>query len=180
MGTSLMKDPGTKIIAHEDLVTEFDLSKKFYKYNARLNSIQFNFKMRDNVEPQKFVYPDITYKTEYKFELGGTKFELYHAVGESSDYTIVFLPDQKIVWVADLIVGGMPLVASPMKRVRNEVKWRKALEFIKELNPEVMIQSVQQPLCDQAQIASKLDVFIDFFNFLHDSDCPGDECRIQS
>jgi alkyl sulfatase BDS1-like metallo-beta-lactamase superfamily hydrolase len=32
-----------------------------------------------------------------------------------------------------------------------------------------MIQSGQLPLCNQAQIASKLDVFIDFFNFLHDS-----------
>jgi alkyl sulfatase BDS1-like metallo-beta-lactamase superfamily hydrolase len=168
-GTSQLKDPGTKIIAHEDLVFEFDLSRKFYQYNARLNSIQFNLKMGDNIEPQKFVYPDITYKTEYNFELGGTKFELYHAVGESSDYTIVLLPDQKIVWVADLVAGGMPLVASPMKRVRDEVKWRKALELVKELKPEVMIQSVQRPLCDQAQITSKLDAFIEFFNFLHDS-----------
>ena len=168
-GASQLKVPVTKIIAHEDLVAEFDLSRKFYKYNARLNSIQFNFKMGDNIEPQKFVYPDITYKTDYKFELGGTKFELYHAVGESSDYTIVFLPDQRIVWVADLIVGGMPLVASPMKRVRDEVKWRKALELIKGLRPEVMIQSISPPLCNQVQIASKLDVFIDFFNFLHDS-----------
>ena len=169
MGASLMKEPETKIIAHEDSVAEFDLSNKFYQYNARLDSIQFNLKMRDNIKPKKFIYPDITYQTQYKFELGKTKFELYHAVGESSDYTIVFLPDQRIVWVADLIVGGMPLVASPMKRVRDEVKWRKALELIKGLRPEVMIQSISPPLCNQVQIASKLDVFIDFFNFLHDS-----------
>jgi glyoxylase-like metal-dependent hydrolase (beta-lactamase superfamily II) len=169
MGASLMKDPETKIIAHEDLVAEFDLLNKFYQYNARLNSIQFNFRMRDNIKPTKFVYPDITYQTQYKFELGKTKFELYHAVGESSDYTVVFLPDQRIVWVADLIVGGMPLVASPMKRVRDEVKWRKALELVKGLRSEVMIQSRHLPLCNQALIASKLDVFIDFFNFLHDS-----------
>ena len=169
MGARVMKDPGTKIIAHEDLVAEFDLTKKFYKYNARLNSIQFNLKKRNNVKPPEFVYPDITYQTKYSFQLGGTKFELFHAVGESSDYTIVFLPDQRVVWVADLIVGGMPLVASPMKRVRNEVKWRKALELIKGLNPEVMIQSIGSPLCNQDQIAGKMDVFIDFFNFLHDS-----------
>jgi alkyl sulfatase BDS1-like metallo-beta-lactamase superfamily hydrolase len=125
--------------------------------------------MEENVKPKEFIYPDITYKTKYSLEVGGTKFELYHAVGESSDYTIVFLPDQKIVWVADLIAGGMPLVASPMKRVRDEVKWRKALELVKDLKPEIMIQSVQRPLCNQAQILSKLDVFINFFNFLHDS-----------
>ncbi len=169
MGTSLMKEPETKIIAHEDLVAEFDLSNKFYRYNARLDSIQFNFKLGDKSKPKKFIYPDITYQTKYSFELGKTKFELYHAVGESPDYTIVFLPDQRIVWVADLIVGGMPLVASPMKRVRDEVKWRKALELVKGLEPEVMIQSGQLPLNNQAQIASKLNVFIDYFNFLHDS-----------
>ena len=129
---------------------EFDLIKKFYNYNARLNSIQFNLPYNpEKARPVNWVYPDITYKSDYSFSLGGKKFELYHAVGESQDYTIVFLPDQKIIWIGDMLGGGMPMVASPMKRVRDEVKWKKGLELIKGLKPEVLIQSVQQPFCDQ-------------------------------
>jgi glyoxylase-like metal-dependent hydrolase (beta-lactamase superfamily II) len=168
-GASVLKDPETKIIAHEDLIAEFDLYTKFYRYNARRDFIQFNLPFDFNkVKPHNFIYPDITYKTEYRFTLGGITFELYHVVGEAPDYTIIFLPGQKVVWSGDL-TGGMPLVASPMKRVRDEVKWKEGLEFIKSLKPEILIQSVQPPFCDQALIMKKLDSMIDYFDFLHES-----------
>jgi len=77
------------------------------------------------------------------------------------------LPDQKIIWIGDMLGGGMPMVASPMKRVRDDVKWKKGLEFIKSLKPEVLIQSVQQPFCAQPTITRKLDVVIEYLNFLH-------------
>jgi glyoxylase-like metal-dependent hydrolase (beta-lactamase superfamily II) len=169
-GTRMLMSPETEVIAHEDLVIEFDLIKKFYNYNARLNSIQFNLPYNpEKAEPVNWVYPDITYKSEYSFSLGGNKFELYHVVGEAQDYTIVFLPDQKIVWIGDMLGGGMPMVASPMKLVRDEVKWKKGLELIKGLKPEVLLQSVQQPFCDQSTINRKLDVVIEYLDFLHES-----------
>jgi len=168
-GASVLKDPETKIIAHEDLVTEFDLLKSFHTYNTRRDYIQFALPFDPKqAKPHTFIYPDITYKNEYRFTLGNTKFELYHLVGEAPDYTIIFLPEQKVVWTADL-TGGMPMVASPMKRVRDEVKWKKGLEFIKNLKPEVMIQSVQRPFCGQALIEEKLDSMINYFDFLHES-----------
>jgi len=68
-----------------------------------------------------------------------------------------------------MLGGGMPMVASPMKRVRDEVKWKKGLALIKGLKPEVLIQSVQQPFCDQPTITRKLDVVIEYLDFLHAS-----------
>jgi glyoxylase-like metal-dependent hydrolase (beta-lactamase superfamily II) len=169
-GTTMLMNPETEVIAHEDLVLEFDLQKTFYNYYARLNSIQFDLPYSpEKANPLKRVYPDITYTSEYSFSLGGKKFELYHAVGESQDYTIVFLPDQKIIWIGDMLGGGMPMVASPMKRVRDEVKWKKGLALIKGLKPEVLIQSVQQPFCDQPTITRKLDVVIEYLDFLYES-----------
>jgi alkyl sulfatase BDS1-like metallo-beta-lactamase superfamily hydrolase len=168
-GTANLKDPETQVIAHEDLVTEFDLRNKFHGYNVRLNNVQFNLYTSPSSKPPKVVYPDITFKTEYNFTLGGIKFELYHVVGEAQDYTITFLPDQKIVWVGDMVGGGMPMVASPMKRVRDEVKWRKGLEFIKDLKPEIIINAAHLPFCNQTQITQKLDTVITFLDFLHES-----------
>lgn len=168
-GTANLKGPETKVIAHEDLVTEFDLRNKFFGYNARLNSIQFNFNPPASPKPRKRVYPDITFKNEYSFSLGGVKFELYHVEGESQDYTIIFLPDQKIMWVGDMIGGGMPMVASPMKRVRDEVKWKKGLELIKSLKPEIMISSAFLPFCEEELITEKLDSIIEYMDFLHES-----------
>ncbi|MCP4599668.1 MAG: MBL fold metallo-hydrolase [Proteobacteria bacterium] len=168
-GAEVIRDPETKVIAQEDLVLEFDLMKELFRHNARRNSIQFNYDPRRNPDPNTLVYPDITYKTEYKFSLGGTQFELYHVVGEAPDCTIIYLPEQEIVWVGDLVGVGTPMVASPRKRVRNEVKWIKALEFIKSLEPKIMISAIDKPLCDKNKINMRLDTQIAYLGFLHKS-----------
>ncbi len=168
-GTAVLKGPQTKVIAHEDLILEFDRAMKTLPNHARLNSIQFNFELRPVHHVPQPVYPDITFKSEYSFTLGGTKFELYHAQGEADDYTIVWLPKEKVVFVADLVGMGAPMVASPMKPVRNEVKWKNALEFVKDLKPEVMIDSVMPPISKQKSIHEFLDVRIRYLDFLHEA-----------
>jgi alkyl sulfatase BDS1-like metallo-beta-lactamase superfamily hydrolase len=166
-GTDALKGPKTKVIAHEDLPLEFDLAKELIDHHLRINSIQFNIDQKPIPTDFKIIYPDITYKSEYRFSLGGIDIELYHVVGEARDYTVIFLPAQRIVWVADLVGYGAPMVASPMKRVRDEVKWKQALELIKKLKPEVLVDSVHPPLCDRREIDALLDVRIDYLDFLH-------------
>ena len=168
-GAGAIKEEGTKIIAHEQLVREFDLSRSMYRYNRRRDSIQFNFPTILDTPLYNPIYPDITFADEYRFELGGTRFELYHVEGEAPDYSLIWMPDQKIIWVADMTGGAMPMVASPMKRVRDEVKWREALELVKKLDPDVMISSVRPPICNRNNIAAVLDSDIEYLNFLHDS-----------
>lgn len=105
----------------------------------------------------------------YEFTLGNTRFELHHAEGEAEGYTYVFLPDQKILWVADMLGPGMPMVASPMKRVRDELRWKKALQLILELEPEVLINSVQAPICSTDAIEKRVNVHIKYLDFLHEA-----------
>lgn len=167
-GAKWLMDPDTKIIAQEDLVLEFDLKQSLYKYHSRLNATQFNFKTGPPNPPSNLVYPDITYRSEYKFTLGNTRFELFHADAEAQDYSVVYLPDQKIVWVADLVSGGLPMIASPMKPVRDEMKWIRTLKRIRDLDPEVMIDSIFPPICDQTVIGKRLDIQIRYMEFIHE------------
>lgn len=166
-GARQLKGPQTKVIAHEDLVLEFDLARELQPFRKRLNSIQFNFDERHDDKDPDLVYPDLTYSAEYSFELGGVRFELYHADAESRDYTYVVLPQQKIVWLADLVSAGAPMVASPMKPVRDDVKWRRALEAIRGLDPLVIVESVKPPICDRELIAELLEARIGYLDFLH-------------
>jgi len=166
-GARVLHEPQTQVIAHEDLVLEFDLAREMAPFRARLNSIQFDFDEKQYGDGPDSIYPDITYSSEYSFTLGGTRFELHHADAESRDYTYVYLPREKIIWVADLVSTGAPMVASPMKPVRDDVKWRLALEAIKKLDPNVLIESVKPPICDKGQIAELLDARIAYLGFLH-------------
>jgi len=165
-----LAEEGAQVISHEDLPIELDTIRKQYLFNARLNSIQFDMPFRgDEASPPKFRYPDFTYKDMYEFTLGGTRFELHHVVGETNDYTVVLLPEQKIVWVGDLVGPSVPLIGSPMKIVRDDVRWRMALEKIESFEPEVLIGAVGPPMCETRGIDAKLDATIGYFDFLNDA-----------
>ncbi|MDP8224564.1 MAG: alkyl sulfatase dimerization domain-containing protein [Candidatus Lernaella stagnicola] len=166
-GAPVLVEPGTQVIAHENLVAEFDLAVERAPFMRRLNSIQFDISERETDGLPQFVYPDITYRNSYYFELGGVRFELYHVEGEAADYTVVWLPAERVVFVADLLSMGTPMVASPMKRVRDEVKWRQALELVRDLRPRVLVDSSLSPLCDPAEIDEALGVYIGYLNALH-------------
>lgn len=163
-GATILMEDDTTIVAHENLILELDLKQRLDDYYDRLNNIQFDM----SASPSATVpYPDITYADQISLDLGETVVELRHVVGEADDYTVVSLPHQKIVWTADLAGRGMPMLASPMKRVRDEVKWKLALQEILSLEPEVLLRSVGPPICDPTEIEANLDVLIKFFDFIH-------------
>jgi len=169
LGTGIFKTRSTKVIAQEDFVLEFERAVNMPDYFNRINSIQFDVDPMIYDKDQKYdaLLPDLTYQSEYEFTLGQTRFHLYHAVGEAADYSIIFMPDQKIVWTGDMTGFGVPNVASPMKPVRDAIRWKKALELIKSLDPDVLIGSVAEPVCDKRQIAIMLEARINYLDFLH-------------
>lgn len=170
-GTAVLMEEGTHVIAHQDLPEAFDSGRELWEYHSRINQIQFDFEQSPFLgalaEKSSPVYPDITYADRYDFNLGGTAFALHHVVGEAEDYTIIFMPEQKIVWVGDMVGLGAPMVASPMKPVRSEVQWKQGLKLIKSLEPRVLITSVGAPICDETNIRAMLDGRIAYLDFLH-------------
>ncbi|HUT78419.1 MAG TPA: alkyl sulfatase dimerization domain-containing protein [Polyangia bacterium] len=168
-GAGVLREKGTQIVAHEQTVREFDLAKDLYRYNRRRDGIQFNLPALPDAPPPEPIYPDITFADTTEFTLGGTRFQLFHAEGEAAGYALVFMPEQKVLWVGDMAGAGMPLLGSPMKRARDEVKWKDALELMKRLDPDVLIASVGPPICDRRMIRAVLDTRIEYLRFLHDA-----------
>jgi len=167
-GTREMMDEGTRVIAHADLVRHFDLFSELRPYHGLRDRIQFDIPVTPTRDPG-LVYPDITFEDRMTLTLGSTRIEIEHVEGEASDYALVHLPDQHIVFASDLLGPGMPMVASPMKEVRDEVRWRQALERIRDLKPEVLINSTQLPMCDPEMVRRRLDAHIDYLDWLHEA-----------
>jgi len=156
----------TTIIAHEDLVNELRITEELDEHFSRVNSIQFN-------QPRKIkspaLFPQVTYTGTIEIDLGGVVLELRHMVGEAEGYTVLWWPRERMVWMADLLPGGMPMVASPMKEVRNEVKWLKSLQTIRDLQPRALFYTGHDAVCDTGEITALLDIYIDFLDFLHEA-----------
>lgn len=166
-GASVLKGPETEIVAHRDLPLKLDLRNTMGAYFDRVSMIQFD--LGGPPKRDGYLYPDITYDGSLELTLGGVTIELQHLVGEASDYTAVRLPEQGVVFVADLLANGMPMVASPMKPVRNELLWRRSLEYLRSLEPQALLLSGATPYCKPQRINEHLTAHIDFFSFLHEA-----------
>ena len=165
-GAPALKEEQTQIIAHQDLVNELVLSDELRERTMRLNSIQFNTPLRPRKSP---LYPDITYSDTIEVDLGGVVLELIHMSGEAEGYTVMWMPRERIAWMADLMPGGMPMVASPMKEVRDEVAWRRSLERIRDRQPRALLYTGHPAVCEPAAIQEELGVQIRFLDFVHDA-----------
>ena len=47
--------------------------------------------------PANWRHPDITYRDALTLDIGGVRFELHHAMGETDDHTWAFMPQKKLV-----------------------------------------------------------------------------------
>ena len=165
MGAEVLKkaDDG-EIIAYQGLVQELDLVHGLDRYHARLASIQFD---EPEGPPPRYLYPDRTYDRPMTLDLGGVSLTLLHLDGEAADYTVMWWPEGRIAWVADLLPGGMPMVASPMKRVRDEVRWRASLQSIKDLAPLAVLRTASIPSCDPALTNLQINTQMQLLDVLH-------------
>jgi glyoxylase-like metal-dependent hydrolase (beta-lactamase superfamily II) len=68
--------------------------------NAEINRVQFG--VAEVEWPERFPWPDVTYEGAMSFTLGGERFELRHALGETDDATWVWAPYRKVVCTGDL------------------------------------------------------------------------------
>src|SRR4029434_8619125 len=80
-----------------------------------------------------------TFENRHAFEVGGTRFELHHAKGETDDHAWVFLPQTKTLCTGDLFIWAAPNAGNPQKVQRYAVEWAAALREMAALSPEFLL-----------------------------------------
>ncbi len=169
-GAAAFLNQEPKIIAHENALERLRRYEVTAGYIRRINSIQFHFNIPAGTPPRRYppVYPTETYHHEYRFELGGKTFELFHAKGETDDFTVIWIPQLKAVFLGDLLEASFPNLGNPFKVMRYAREWAIALEKALALKPEFAIGG-DCVLTDNKEINEVLSVNIELFNYLEDS-----------
>ena len=165
-GAETLLVDGGQVVAHASLADHLRTVGELGPYYSRLNSIQFNGAAG---LPGRFPFPTLTFRDRMTLDLGGVELELIHMVGEAHDYAVVWWEDERIAMVADLLPGGMPMVASPMKPVRDEVGWIHALTDIKELRPREVLRTAGVPTCNPQENLAHINAHIALLDFVHDA-----------
>jgi alkyl sulfatase BDS1-like metallo-beta-lactamase superfamily hydrolase len=154
-----------RVIAHEALPHRFDRYILTAGYNAVVNQRQFQ---APNLRwPTEYRYPDVTYRDRHDIEVGGRRFELHHARGETDDHTWTWLPDSKIVCCGDLFIWSSPNAGNPQKVQRYPSEWAVALREMVDLAPEILLPGHGLPVVGADRVRQALSDTAEMLESLH-------------
>jgi alkyl sulfatase BDS1-like metallo-beta-lactamase superfamily hydrolase len=142
-----------RIVGHENVLPRMQRYVRTEGYNSIINSRQFAVETRWPVE---FQAPTDTYSDHLELSVGGTRFQLHHAKGETDDHTWVFLPETKTLCTGDLFIWAAPNAGNPQKVQRYAVEWAAALRAMAALDPELLLPGHGLPIAGAARVRSAL------------------------
>ncbi len=184
-GSRSICQEGTEVIAAEEFLYWIDYQNRFlaeHHQRARTNQSggaapDYAFEIPllgqspvriDRDKAPDVVMPTITFKEKYAFTCGGKKFELYHAPGETEDHLIVWMPEERIVFPADLYYHSFPNLSTPMLESRPVRGWINSLEKIMALRPRLMVPHHTWPIEGEDEVMEHLTNYRDAVKLVHD------------
>jgi alkyl sulfatase BDS1-like metallo-beta-lactamase superfamily hydrolase len=155
-----------RVVAHEAITARFERYVETAGYNGIINQRQF--RLAQPHWPTTYRYPDETYRARLDLDVGGERFELHHARGETDDHTWVWAPDRKVLCTGDLFIWASPNCGNPQKAQRYAIEWSRALDEMAALGADVLLPGhglpivgadrVRQALTDSARLLEHLHI----------------------
>ncbi len=142
------------VIAHEAVPRRFERYQLTRGYNDVINARQFQTRA---AFPGDFRAPDELYATDKTVDIGGRRFELHHALGETDDATWVWVPDAGALCAGDLVIWASPNCGNPQKVQRYPREWAAALRAMDRCGAEVLCPGHGVPIFGTAEVHRVLD-----------------------
>jgi alkyl sulfatase BDS1-like metallo-beta-lactamase superfamily hydrolase len=154
-----------RVIAHEAVPRRFERYRLTHGYNALINQRQFQ---TDAQFPSEFRIPDETYAGNRIINVGGCRFELVHALGETDDHTWVWAPDSGVLCTGDLFIWASPNCGNPQKVQRFPREWANALRAMDRAGAEVLCPGHGVPIWGRAEVHRAIEETATFLESLVD------------
>jgi len=121
---------------------------------------------------QSIAEPDILFKDEYKFSLGGLDLELYSIPGgETLDALLIYLPQHKILFSGNAFGPLFPHIPNFCTirgdRIRFAIPYLDMCKKVLELNPEILITGHFKPIEGQELIHKEVKNLHDAVEYIH-------------
>ncbi len=141
------------IVGHVNVLPRMQRYVRTEGYNTIINTRQFGHATQ---WPVDFQAPTETFAEHLELAVGGTRFQLHHAKGETDDHAWVFLPETRTLCTGDLFIWAAPNAGNPQKVQRYAVEWAAALRAMAALNPELLLPGHGLPIAGAARVREAL------------------------
>jgi alkyl sulfatase BDS1-like metallo-beta-lactamase superfamily hydrolase len=166
--------PLPRVVAHERVPDRFERYALTAGYYGIVNRRQFVERVAGSARsrplrwPTEFRPPDATYHDHMTLEVGGERFELHHARGETDDHTWTWVPGRSVLCCGDLFGWGFPNAGNPQKVQRYAWEWAGALRRMADLGAEVLLPGHGLPLLGRERIRQAFGETAALLESLHD------------
>jgi alkyl sulfatase BDS1-like metallo-beta-lactamase superfamily hydrolase len=143
-----------RVVAHAAVARRHERYRLTRGWNEAINARQFQTGAKF---PAEFRAPDETYEVARTVDVGGRRFELRHALGETDDHTYVWVPDAGVLCTGDLFIWASPNCGNPQKVQRYPREWARALRDMDALGAEVLAPGHGVPIWGRAAVHRALD-----------------------
>jgi alkyl sulfatase BDS1-like metallo-beta-lactamase superfamily hydrolase len=145
--------PRPRIVGHRDVAARFDRYRATAPYNGLINARQFSI---PPAWPTEYDYPDTTYDTTHRLDVGEVSLELTHARGETDDHTWIWWPARRILFTGDLFFWVAPNAGNPQKVQRYAADWAAALRTMAARGAELLIPGHGVPVFGAERVRAAL------------------------
>ncbi|NLU68280.1 alkyl sulfatase dimerization domain-containing protein [Streptomyces sp. HNM0574] len=129
-----------RVVGHENLLAHYARYARTPGLNAAVNGQLPGANGRSwPSAPEDFTVPDVTFRDSLELRLGGERFVVRHAKGETDDAAWVWAPERRVIAAGDLVVGYLPNAGNPRKVQRYAEEWAEAAEEMASLGAECVI-----------------------------------------
>ncbi len=177
-GVPAFREEATQIIAGAGFTATRDYFNMLDAYLRRRSGVLWSGTVAGrNLEvPQ--VTPDVEVEERYAFDIGGRRFEVIHTPGgESLDATVLWLPDDRIVFTGNLfgpVFLSMPNLSTVRgDKLRSAQRYLRSLETVRDLDAELLITGHGDPVAGAARIRADLDKMHAAVSYVHDQTVEG-------
>jgi alkyl sulfatase BDS1-like metallo-beta-lactamase superfamily hydrolase len=160
--------PPVTVVAHEAVPARFDRYRATGGFNSIINRRQFGLGP-DFKFPTEYRYPDRTFRDHLDLEVGGERFELHHARGETDDHTWVWIPSRRVLCTGDLFIWASPNCGNPQKVQRYPKDWAVALRTMAALDAVTLLPGHGLPIVGADRVRQALVETAALLEHLHDS-----------
>ncbi len=158
--------PAPELIAQERLPVRYRRYQETWGLQSHLNHIQFNVNWPEQPPEKWFTHPTQLFADRYEIDGGNRKVILLAAPSETDDALAVWLPDCRVLYAGPAFIKSIPNIGTPLRTLRDPVRWADSLERLIALEPEILIPEFGSPVHGVEESRAALALSVEALRYL--------------
>lgn len=164
------------VIANREYVEFLHYQDRLARFNALRVARQRGTQVAADFPEQTVtpIEPDIFFDKEYEYTLGGISFQMLHFGGETPDTSLIWIPQEKALCIADNYYSSFPnLYTLRGTPTRPALQYAASLEKAIALEPEYLLPGHGEPVVGKERVKELLTLYRNAVLYVHDQTIKG-------